>query len=317
LIRILSLGAGVQSSTIALMSAAGELPALDGAIFADTQGEPEEVYRWLDWLEAQLPFPVYRVTAGDLRAHSLVLRRSQKSGRVYMKGIIPAFVKNPDGSKGLLGRRCTRDYKIAPIERKLRQLLDGQHRRLGPCRTCGHSRRDHRENRVEKREFCKGTLDGALIETVCRCASYNPQPIVQQWIGISRDEADRMKPGRVKWAEYRWPLIDAGMSRADCLAWMASKGYPAPPRSACEFCPFHGDAEWLRLRTENPAAFGRVVRFEQELQAAALSDEVMRGVPFLHESLRPISEVPFDELAIQARAQLNLFSNECEGMCGV
>lgn len=50
---ILSLGAGVQSSTLALMAARGEVPGfpkLDCAIFADTQDEPASVYRWLEWL---------------------------------------------------------------------------------------------------------------------------------------------------------------------------------------------------------------------------------------------------------------------------
>ena len=57
----LSLGAGVQSSTLALMYALGELePMPKAAIFADTQAEPASVYKWLDWLEKQLPYPVYR-----------------------------------------------------------------------------------------------------------------------------------------------------------------------------------------------------------------------------------------------------------------
>ena len=59
----LSLGAGVQSSALALMLALGEItPQVDGAIFADTQAEPLEVYQWLDYLETVLPFPVYRVS---------------------------------------------------------------------------------------------------------------------------------------------------------------------------------------------------------------------------------------------------------------
>ena len=39
--RVLSLGAGVQSSTLALMCAAGEIEAPEIAIFADTQDEPD------------------------------------------------------------------------------------------------------------------------------------------------------------------------------------------------------------------------------------------------------------------------------------
>jgi 3'-phosphoadenosine 5'-phosphosulfate sulfotransferase (PAPS reductase)/FAD synthetase len=67
MIHVISLGAGVQSSTMALMAARGLIkPMPDCAIFADTGAEPEAVYRHLDWLEDQLPFPVHRVSAGNL-----------------------------------------------------------------------------------------------------------------------------------------------------------------------------------------------------------------------------------------------------------
>lgn len=49
--RVISLGAGVQSTTMALMAAHGEIgPMPDCAIFADTQDEPPEVYDHLAWL---------------------------------------------------------------------------------------------------------------------------------------------------------------------------------------------------------------------------------------------------------------------------
>lgn len=91
--HIISLGAGVQSSTMALMAAHGEItPMPDCAIFADTQAEPKSVYTWLDWLEKQLPFPVHRVTRGDLAADGLRVIRSKKSDRLYQKNLIPLFV---------------------------------------------------------------------------------------------------------------------------------------------------------------------------------------------------------------------------------
>ena len=52
-LRVLSLGAGVQSSTLALMIEKGEIPMVEAAIFADTGGEPAVVYKWLDWLSAE------------------------------------------------------------------------------------------------------------------------------------------------------------------------------------------------------------------------------------------------------------------------
>ena len=51
MLRVLSLGAGVQSTTLLLMSELGELPLLDAAIFADTQSEPSVAFD--DALRAQ------------------------------------------------------------------------------------------------------------------------------------------------------------------------------------------------------------------------------------------------------------------------
>jgi hypothetical protein len=124
-IHLLSLGAGVQSSTMALMAAAGEIsPMPTAAIFADTQAEPASVYKWLDWLESQLPFPVYRVKAKlGLAEESLLIRkRVRTSGEPWSKSLIPAFVANKDGTKGIMGRSCTADKKIAPLLKKEKEL---------------------------------------------------------------------------------------------------------------------------------------------------------------------------------------------------
>lgn len=44
-VRVLSLGAGVQSSAIALMIAEGEIEPVEFAVFADTGAEPDRVYQ--------------------------------------------------------------------------------------------------------------------------------------------------------------------------------------------------------------------------------------------------------------------------------
>jgi hypothetical protein len=113
---VLNLGAGVQSSCLALMAAKGEVgPMPDFAVFADTQAEPASVYKWLDWLEAQLPYPVIRVTNGDLTAENLKPHK-KANGEVYLKRLIPLFGIMPNGDKtAAIGRKCTADYKIKPI----------------------------------------------------------------------------------------------------------------------------------------------------------------------------------------------------------
>lgn len=121
--HIISLGAGVQSSTMALMAAAGEItPMPAGAIFADTQAEPESVYRWLDWLENQLPFPVHRVTAGNLEQQALKMRTT-KDGRSYTVTSLPYFTLSKKNEIGKVPHRsCTVDYKIVPIMRAARRM---------------------------------------------------------------------------------------------------------------------------------------------------------------------------------------------------
>ena len=127
--NVLNLGAGVQSSCLALMAARGEFdPQLDFCVFSDTQAEPAGVYDWLPWLEKELPFPVYRVTSGNLEADSLTPRKAtQKAklyeeGEEYMRRLIPLFGEAPDGKKtAALGRICTADYKIVPIEREIKK----------------------------------------------------------------------------------------------------------------------------------------------------------------------------------------------------
>lgn len=108
--RILSLGAGVQSSTIAMMADRGELPKIDAAIFADTGWEPKAVYDWLEWLTAQLSYPVYKV--GTKNLHDDLISTDKKFSSV------PFYTE-----EGGMGRRqCTSEYKIKPVHKKIREL---------------------------------------------------------------------------------------------------------------------------------------------------------------------------------------------------
>lgn len=112
-LRVLSLGAGVQSTTIALMAARGEIPAPDCAIFADTGDEPKAVYEHLAWLKSPgiLPFPIHTVKCSN------TLEGAFRAGDEEAR--IPYHV----GAGGLGGRQCTRNFKIRPIRRMIRELL--------------------------------------------------------------------------------------------------------------------------------------------------------------------------------------------------
>ena len=126
-LTVLSLGAGVQSSALALMCARGFItPMPDCAIFSDTQSEPQHVYDYLDYLESVLPFPIHRVTIGSLRDD--LIESSKTGARVPNP---PLFSTSPK-SDGMLFRQCTADYKITPIFKKLRELIGLKPRQRAP-----------------------------------------------------------------------------------------------------------------------------------------------------------------------------------------
>ncbi len=253
---ILSLGAGVQSSTLLLMAVQGEI-GIDAAIFADTGWEPPAVYEWLTYLKgeaAEAGIPVHRVASGNLRADAL-------SGQ--SSAWMPLFVRNLDGGEGMLRRQCTSNYKIAPIRREL------------------------------------------------RAQGFSRSHPVRLIIGISLDEAHRMRDSDVQYIEHVYPLVDQRLRRTDCLTWLTSHGYPSPAKSSCIGCPYHGDAYWRDLRDHHPEGWADAVEFDAGMRH--FRDGCASA--FLHRQRVPLAEV--DLRTEQDRGQLDLFGDECEGVCGV
>lgn len=116
---VLSLGAGVESSTLALMSEQGTLPRLDFAIFADPQQEFWHTYRQVADLRRMCKFPIYCVSAGDIAKDGEL---HVETGSRWAK--MPLFTLE-DGKKGRLLRQCTKEYKIEPFRKELRKHIKG------------------------------------------------------------------------------------------------------------------------------------------------------------------------------------------------
>jgi len=245
-IHIISLGAGVQSSTMALMAAKGEItPMPKCAIFADTQDEPKEVYDTLDTLEGLLPFPIVRVTNGKLSA-------TFKEKFVH----IPTFKLKKDGSVSMGKRQCTKNFKLKPIYHYAKQM----------------------------------------------CFATSKQPVIL-WVGITTDEISRVKPARVKYIKNRWPFIENGKNRYWCEQYLKLAGLKVA-KSACEFCPLHSDYSWRHL---SKVSFQRAAQLDRWFNKERKE--------YLHPSCKPLAEIDFS--TEEERGQLNMFNNECEGLCGV
>lgn len=264
-LRVISLGAGVQSTTMALMAAHGELePMPDAAVFADTGWEPAAVYKHLDWLRSGvLPYPVHIVSNGNIRE----ALTSKTPGRY---AAVPFFLKTDSPDRGMGRRECTHEFKLKPLRWKWRELL-------------GKTRQDR---------IPKGT--------------------VELWIGISTDEAYRMKNSTAQWIKDRWPLIEKRMSRVDCMRWLERHNYAVPPKSSCIGCPYHSDAYWRQLRSSSPEEWADAVYVDRAIRNGGTA---ARGEQYMHPSLKPLDQVDLSTAA--DRGQLDLFNNECLGLCGV
>lgn len=267
-LRVLSLGAGVQSTTLLLLSAEGRLPKPDAAIFADTGWEPRAVYEHLDHLEREVAqpagIPIHRVSVGNIRDDAL-----NPEARFAQ---MPLYIRSRGGRDGMLRRQCTAEYKVKPIKATVRELLGYPHPTQVPT--------------------------GVYVE---------------QWIGISLDEASRAARhyDDVAYMKSRYPLITevtggaergkaVGWTRADCIRYLTASGFPETPKSACIGCPYSGNARWRALRDERPDEWADAVAFDAAIRQgnarAIATGKPLHGEAFLHRSRLPLDQAPIDRV---------------------
>ncbi|MDE2102269.1 MAG: hypothetical protein KGL39_33800 [Patescibacteria group bacterium] len=295
--RILNLGCGVQSTAVFLLAHEGRIAHIDHAIFADTQEEPDAVYRHLAWLKTvPAPVPIIHVgTAG--RIGDDLARGVNTTGQRF--ATIPAFTApgepNADYKKLLIGckrkigkhrRQCTKEYKTQVVERIIRREIF----HLAP-----------------RERFMKGV-------------------VIDQLFGISLDEKSRAERitkrfESIKWARPRFPLIDLKWTRKDCKDFLKPRVPHEVPRSACVFCPFKSASEWL-LTKQDPKAWARAVEVDEALRRpGAIVQRGMNQPLYVHRSAVPLAMVDLDKEAAKERERkrMPLFElMECgEGMCGL
>lgn len=298
--HVLSLGAGVQSTTMLLMACHGEIkPKPDLFIFSDTGWEPKTVYKHFEWLKkevAKFGVEIMTVNNGDIRKDIMNSINDSKrfaSLPFFTLSDVPIYENEEQEEqdenqyemfddmdfetvgkkivgykkqKGMVRRQCTNEYKIMPIKKGVRNWL-------------GY----FKGQRVKEKVF--------------------------MWKGISTDEIQRMDMSRDKWIEYRYPLIELDMNRENCLQWMELKGYPRPPKSSCIGCPFHNDAMWLDMKKNDPESWQDAVEIDKVIKKLPR----FKGKAFLHRSCKPLHEVNFNENQLD----IDHFINDCSGHCGV
>ena len=270
--HILSLGAGVQSTALYLLDLDGDLDVKFDAAIFADTGDEPQS------VNQHLAW-LEKQGGAPLYVRSRgCLGDDILNKELNRVASIPCFTYNETAkSVGMIGRQCTNDYKIQVVERTIRREILG----LKP------------RQRVPK------------------------DVKVWQYVGFSLDEPGRAARARGRfnqrgWQDVRFPLIEDQMTRQDCINYLEKRVPHLVPRSACVYCPYKSNREWLRLKRAGGADWERALEIDRGLRTEGTPLQKRLDHPaYLHRSCKPLDECSLDE------DQMDLFDLECEGGCGL
>lgn len=132
---------------------------------------------------------------------------------------------------------------------------------------------------------------------------------VEQAIGISLDEAHRMKAADVRYVVNTWPLVDLRMTRSDCVRWLLAHGLEVPSKSSCVFCPYHDRAAWREMQQTGDGDWQKALEVD-----AAIRCKRPNYLCYLTAQRKPLAECDFSSQ--EDHGQQTLWSaEECSGYC--
>lgn len=252
----LSYSGGEQSHGILEMVLRGHIPRPKNfvVISADPGMEDERSAEFVQkakarCAEAGIPF----VTAdGPNLYQDLVLLPYTGQSRI---GNPPYWVKKPNGKIGRLKQKCTGEYKIAPLNRARRVLMN--------------------------------TLCGVSLVT-------KRLPPVDVWIGFAADEAGRISEKKTsngpKYLRLRYPLVERGITKAKMIGYYLDHNIPRPPRSVCCACFSNGLAYFQDMYLNRPADWEKAVLVDASVRD--LSCIGVHGQVFVSSTCIPLKDLP-------------------------
>jgi hypothetical protein len=135
---------------------------------------------------------------------------------------------------------------------------------------------------------------------------------IEKWIGITRDEAGRMRSSGLRHVRHVYPFIESfnpPMSRNDVVHWLISRGLEVPVKSGCIICPYHSRGTWRDIQRSENGDWQRAIAVD-----AAIRDSRPNCSCFLSSQRRPLAECDFS--APEDNGQMMIWE-ECSGMCFV
>lgn len=278
MVQIISLGMGVQSTALYLMSSMGQLPRTDYAIFVDVGKEGKGTYEYLDflqdWCSDNNGIPITVLREKNLYENLL---HHQPDTRFTS---IPAFTLNDDGSVGMLRRQCTAEYKIQVIQDHIRDHIYGLPKgSRRPATAC---------------------WQGISLDEIERMSPPRNAWEVKIYPFLGQSIKKTGDPQKLAWAHP--------MTREEIVRWYLLHGLPVPPKSSCVFCPYQSDRSWAQRKRNSPEDFAAAVAVDESIRNSTRSG--IHNPVYLHRSCRPLAEAVFDDDKDESWG-------ECTGNCHV
>lgn len=259
-LKILSCGAGMQSTALALMSCENkkkgnvypEIPVYDLIVFCDMGHEPPWVYDQVEFIrkaceECGIAFKVLET---DLYGNYM-----EKFG-VQRVATIPFWSVDENGKKGKMRRQCTIEYKIEAIQKYVRYELLG----------------------YKFRQKCKKEDKGAH----------------EMHIGFSKEEEHRVFESMNPMFVTHFPLVKMGLTRADNYAYILEKWGLETKASACGFCPFHRNFFFQHIKENCPDCYKAVVDMDKLLEERQ-PQSAIRSKLYISRSRKRIADLTPEE----------------------
>lgn len=259
-LKILSCGAGMQSTALALMSCENKIkgivhplvPIYDSIIFCDMGWEPPWVYEQVDFIRRAcescgIPFQILKMNLyGDYIDRFGYQRVSS----------IPFWSVDEHGKRSKMRRQCTIDKKIVAIQKYVRYELLG----------------------YRFREHCRVEDKGAH----------------EMHIGFSIEEKQRIFDSYNPMFVNRFPLVEMGLERSDNYRYILDEWGLKTKASACSYCPFHRNYFFQYLKKHHPECYDAVVALDRVIEERQPESQINSKL-FISRSRKRITELTPEE----------------------
>lgn len=267
--KILSCGAGMQSTALALMSCENKLlledkfnfpnaeyhpqvPIYDAILFCDLGEEPKWVYKQVYFIKSACEWagiPFY-IIESNLHSH---YTENFGNSRVVS---IPFWNVDENGKKGKMLRNCTLEFKIYVMEKFVRYELLGYRKfqRVKPQDLKAH----------------------------------------EMHLGFSKEEEKRCKENPHQMFVNKFPLCEMNLERKHNYAYIKDVWGLETKASACTFCPFHRNYFFKYIKRNDPESYDNVIKFDELLETGQPNTKI-RSKLYISRSRKRIKDLTEDE----------------------